>query len=158
MINRGFAAIALVNPKDRNNVGSVLRAAGCYGASLVVIAGSRPERYMGKIVTDTEKAYRHIPVLRCEDEFDCIPYDCVPVAVEFLPHGISLVDFTHPERAYYIFGPEDGTLGRRVTDRCKFVVQIPSFYCLNLACATNVVLYDRMAKQLRRIEGNTRAA
>lgn len=27
---RGFAAVGLVNPKTRENVGSVLRAAGCY--------------------------------------------------------------------------------------------------------------------------------
>jgi tRNA(Leu) C34 or U34 (ribose-2'-O)-methylase TrmL len=116
---RGFAAIALVNPKSRENVGSALRAAGCYDASLVVIAGKRPEYYMGRIPTDTQKAYRHIPT------------------------------FVHPERGYYIFGPEDGTLGVAITDRCKFKVQVSTKFCMNLAATVNVLLYDRLSKQER---------
>lgn len=147
MNSRGYAAIALCNPKSRLNVGSVLRAAGCYDASLVVVAGARPEYYMGRIATDTQKAYRHIPTLRVPDPFDAIPFDCVPIAVELLPRARDLREFTHPERAFYIFGPEDGTLGRAITDRCKHVVQIPTRFCMNLAATVNVVLYDRMLKR-----------
>lgn len=144
---RGYSAIALVNPKDPNNVGGVLRAAACYGASLVVVSGLRPDRFMGHLPTDTHKAYRHIPTLRVADVFDAIPFDCVPVAIELLPSARSLVGFTHPDRAFYVFGPEDGTLGKAVTDRCKFTVVVPTLYCMNLAVTVNVVLYDRLAKQ-----------
>jgi tRNA(Leu) C34 or U34 (ribose-2'-O)-methylase TrmL len=146
---RGYAAIGLVNPKSRENVGSVLRAAGCYEASLVVISGSRPDHFMGRIPTDTQKAYRHIPTLRVADVFESVPFDCVPVAVELLPDAKSLINFAHPERAFYIFGPEDGTLGKQVTDRCKYKVQIPTRFCMNLAATVNVVLYDRFSKQSR---------
>jgi tRNA(Leu) C34 or U34 (ribose-2'-O)-methylase TrmL len=150
---RGYAAIGLVNPKSRENVGSALRAAGCYDASLLVIGGSRPDYYMGRIATDTQKAYRNIPTLRVKDVFDALPYDCVPIAVDLLPDARNLIDFTHPERAFYIFGPEDGTLGKSITDRCKFSVQIPTAYCMNLAATVNVVLYDRLAKQARSVVG-----
>ena len=146
---RGYAAIALVNPKSRENVGSVLRAAGCYEAAMVVIGGARPEHFMGRIQTDTQKAYRHIPTLRVADVFEACPYDCVPVAVELLPDAKSLVNFVHPERAFYILGPEDGTLGHAVTDRCKYKVQVPTKFCMNLAATANVILYDRLAKQMR---------
>ena len=146
---RGFAAIGLVNPKNSANVGSALRAAGCYDASLVVIAGDRPDRYMGRIATDTQKAYRSIPTLRVPDVFSAVPYDCIPVAVDLVPNARNLIDFTHPERAFYIFGPEDGTLGKSITDRCKFSVMVPTSFCMNLAATVNVVLYDRLAKQLR---------
>jgi tRNA(Leu) C34 or U34 (ribose-2'-O)-methylase TrmL len=146
---RGFAAVGLVNPKTRENVGSTLRAAGCYGVSLVVVAGMRPDHYMGRIATDTQKAYRHIPTLRVPEVFDAIPYDCVPVAVDLLPHARSLVEFHHPERAFYIFGPEDGTLGKVITDRCKHAVKVPTRFCMNLAASVNVILYDRLAKQVR---------
>lgn len=149
MGTRGYSAVALVNPKSRENVGSVLRAAGCYDVSLVVIGGMRPDKYMGRIQTDTQKAYRHIPTLRVPEVFDAIPYDCVPVAVELLPDAKSLVNFTHPERAFYILGPEDGTLGHAITDRCKHKVQVPTKFCMNLAATANVVLYDRLAKQMR---------
>lgn len=88
---RGFAAVALVNPKTRENVGSAIRAAGCYDAAMVVISGGRPERYMGRIKTDTHKSYRHIPTLRVNSVFDSVPYDCVPIAVE-------LTDDARPRR------------------------------------------------------------
>lgn len=143
---RGFACVALDNPKNSANVGSALRAAGCYGASLVVIGGPRPEKYMGRIPTDTQKAYRHIPTQRVQDIFDALPYDCVPVAVDLLPSARPLHMFTHPERAFYIFGAEDATLGKRITDKCKHSVYIPTNYCMNLAACVNVVLYDRATK------------
>jgi len=146
---RGFAAVGLVNPKTRENVGSALRAAGCYGVSLMVISGMRPDHYMGRINTDTQKAYRHIPTLRVQDVFEAVPFDCIPIAVDLLPNARSLVGFQHPERAFYIFGPEDGTLGKAVTDRCKFAVQVPTRFCMNLAACVNVILYDRLAKQVR---------
>lgn len=148
---RGFAAIGLVNPKHRLNVGSVLRAAGCYGASLVVLGGTRPRHYMGRIATDTQKAYRHIPTVCVDDVFDVCPEDCVPVAVDLLPHAIDLAVFSHPERAFYLFGPEDGTLSEAVVQRCTWAVQIETAHCLNLAAAVNVVLYDRLAKQRRSV-------
>jgi tRNA(Leu) C34 or U34 (ribose-2'-O)-methylase TrmL len=149
-MTRGYSAVGLVNPKCGANVGSVLRAAGCYDAALVVIAGSRPDYYMGRLATDTQKAYRRIPTLRVADVFDAVPYDCIPIAVDLLPDARSLFDFQHPERAFYIFGPEDGTLGKAVTDRCKYAVQIPTHYCMNLAATVNVLLYDRAAKNSRK--------
>jgi tRNA(Leu) C34 or U34 (ribose-2'-O)-methylase TrmL len=72
----------------------------------------------------------------------------VPVAVDLIEGATSLVEFKHPERAFYIFGAEDQTLGRRVLDWCKNVVYVPTDRCMNLAATVNVVLYDRLAKQL----------
>lgn len=139
---RGFASVALDNPKCMANVGGALRACGVYGASLMVVSGSRFQRSR----TDTMKAYRHMPVLRVGDVFDAIPYDCVPVAVDLLEDAKPLPDYTHPERAFYIFGAEDATLGQRITGRCRDKVFIPTTRCMNLAATVNVVLYDRLAK------------
>lgn len=146
MRQRGYAAIGLVNPKTPANVGSVLRAAGCYDASMVAISGDRFFR-MSKIATDTQKAYRHIPVIRAVDLHSIIPYDCVPVAVDLVDGAIPLPQFEHPERAFYVFGPEDGTLGKSTTDWCKHTVMVPTRFCMNLAATVNVVLYDRMVKR-----------
>lgn len=144
---RGFAAIGLVRPKDKANLGSVLRAAACYDASLV--AFQAPRYGHGDIrgaATDTTKAWRHIPTIKGEDILDLMPVGATPVAVDLVPGAISLTDFDHPESAFYIFGPEDGTLGATVTDRCKHKVMVPTRYCMNLAATVNVVLYDRLAK------------
>lgn len=140
---RGFASIGLVRPKDTRNVGAVLRAAHVYGAAMVAIQGDRTS------VTspaDTTKAYRHMPCLRGDDLFDLCPYGAMPVAVDLVPGATPLPRFVHPHAAFYIFGPEDGTLGRSVLDRCRYRVMVPTRHCMNLAATVNVVLYDRMAK------------
>jgi tRNA(Leu) C34 or U34 (ribose-2'-O)-methylase TrmL len=143
---RGYACIALDNPKVAANVGSVIRAAGVYRARMVVLAG---ERTPVRACTDTMKAYRHMPVLRVADVFNAIPYDCVPVAVDLLPSARPLPSYVHPERAFYVFGAEDATLGKRITERCRDVIYVPTERCMNLAACVNVVLYDRLAKEMR---------
>lgn len=142
---RGYACIALDNPKTPANIGSAMRAAGCYGAAMVVLGGPRPER-LSRCPTDTMKAYRHIPHVLVPDVFDAIPYDCVPVAVDLVAGATPLPNYRHPERAFYIFGAEDATLGKRILDRCRDKVVVPTKFCMNLAATVNVILYDRMAK------------
>jgi len=71
---------------------------------------------------------------------------CVPVAVELVEGAKPLTEYKHPARAFYIFGPEDGTLKKKITDFCDDVVYIPTEGCMNLAATVNVVLYDRLAK------------
>lgn len=68
------------------------------------------------------------------------------VCVELVEGATPLPEFDHPDNAYYLFGPEDGTLDQAVIDRADAVVFIPTRGCLNLAAAVNVVLYDRLAK------------
>lgn len=140
---RGFSCVALDNPKTPANVGSVMRAAHVYGAGLVVVSGQRFKRSG----TDTTKAWRHIPVIEAEDVFDAIPFDCVPVAVDLIEGACPLPRYVHPERAFYIFGAEDATLGKRIVDRCRDKIMVPTKYCMNLAATANVILYDRMMKR-----------
>jgi tRNA(Leu) C34 or U34 (ribose-2'-O)-methylase TrmL len=141
---RGYSAVGLFCPKTNYNVGSVLRAAGCFDSSLIVVQG---RRYQSS-GTDTQKQVKHIPMIEGNLK-DCIPYDCVPVAVDLVEGAQSLHSYTHPERAFYIFGPEDGTLGKDVTSWCRDTIYIPASACLNLAAAVNVVLYDRDKKRSR---------
>lgn len=139
---RGFAAIGLDRCKDKENLGGVLRAAGCFGASLVVVGKGR----MGKYATDTMRAYKHMPCLEVDDLLAATPYGAVPVVVEITDRAKSLTSFAHPESAYYIFGPEDGSVLPEIVNKCSLVVAIPTTACLNLAAAVNVVLYDRLCK------------
>jgi len=138
-----FCCIGLDNPKNRINVGSVLRAAGVFGCSMVAISGLRYRRGL----TDTMRTHRQLPLLQVKDLHAVIPYDCVPVAVELVEAARPLTTYTHPERAFYVFGAEDATLGERVLSWCRDVVYIPTNGCLNLAACVNVVLYDRLVKK-----------
>ena len=139
---RGYCAIGLDNPKTDVNVASALRACGVFGASFMAYSGSRYNRHSA----DTMAAYRHLPLFHTDDLRKIIPYDCVPVAVDLIDGATPLPEYKHPERAFYVFGAEDATLGARVLDWCRDVVVIPSNRCLNLAATVNVILYDRMAK------------
>lgn len=147
---RGFSAIGLMRPKDAGNVGAVLRAAHCYGASLVAVQGARTEI---RHSSDTPRAWRHMPVLRGDNLRDMIPYDAVPVAVDLVEGAESLTAFQHPQRAFYVFGPEDGTLGAATLEWCQRRVMVPTRGCMNLAATVNVILYDRLAKAERSARG-----
>lgn len=142
MSQRGYSAIALDRVKDPANLGGVLRAAGCFGAGLVVVGGGR----LGKYATDTMKAWRHVPCLEVDDLMGSIPFGCIPVAVELHARAKPLEAFTHPERAFYIFGPEDGNVSKSIIERVPLVVKVNTNRCLNLAATVNVVLYDRNMK------------
>lgn len=142
-MTRGYAAIGLHIPKSALNVGSALRAAGCYGAAMVAASGQRYHR----AATDTQATFRHLPLLQTDDLHSVIPFGCVPVAVDLIDGAIPLPSYTHPERAFYIFGPEDGTLGHGITSWCRDVIYVPTRHCMNLAATVNVVLYDRMVKR-----------
>lgn len=144
-LENGYAGIGLINPKFEHNVGSVMRAAGCYGAAFVVTTG---KRYHGS-GADTQSQIKRTPLFKTDrlSLKDFIPHDCVPVAVDLIEGAIPLPGYIHPKRAFYIFGPEDGTLGQSITSWCRDVIYIPTAYCMNLAATVNVVLYDRLAKR-----------
>ena len=153
MSKRGYAAIGLCRPKTEANLGSVLRAAHCYGASMVVSQG---DRFKPGVATNTPMAHRHIPFIRAEDLFSCVPYDCIPVVVELEPGATPIQDFKHPERAFYILGPEDGSVPKAISERCPHHVYIPTRDCMNLAATANVILFDRMMKR-REFQEESRA-
>ena len=141
-MSEGYCAIGLDNPKHKTNVGAALRAAGVYGAKFVATSG---KRYEGS-PTDTMKAYRRLPLFQVESLRRVIPYDCVPVAIDLIEGALPLTEYKHPKRAFYIFGAEDATLGKRITDFCRDTVYVPTNGCMNLAATVNVILYDRMVK------------
>jgi tRNA(Leu) C34 or U34 (ribose-2'-O)-methylase TrmL len=87
-----------------------------------------------------------IPLIGIDDLQRIIPLGCTPVAVELVEGARPLPEYTHPDRAIYIFGPEDGSLSEDVRGWCEETIYIPTEGCMNLAATVNVVLYDRMAK------------
>ena len=122
-----------------------MRAAGCFSVDAVYYCGRRYAR-AAPFSTDTHSALQRIPLQGVEDLLDTIAADMKLVCVELAEGADPLPDFVHPANAYYLFGPEDGSLRQTVIDRADAVVFIPSVGCLNLAASVNVVLYDRLAK------------
>ena len=73
-----------------------------------------------------------------------LPQGCRLVGVELLDEAVDLPSFRHPLRAAYVLGPEQGSLSPDLLARCDHVVRIPSSFCINLAMAGAIVMYDRV--------------
>lgn len=151
MSKYGSVFIGLSNPKSPTNVGAVLRAAGCYQASGVRYVGDRFDR-AAKYSTDTKNVNSSTPLIKVDDLSLGLPADTHVVCVELAEGAVPLPSFDHPERAIYIFGPEDGSLPQQVIDKADSVVYVPTVGCMNLAATVNVVLYDRLAKSNLQID------
>jgi tRNA(Leu) C34 or U34 (ribose-2'-O)-methylase TrmL len=147
-------AVALVDPKYPHNVGAAVRAASCYGVGQVwfsgervSLAGARKSRRLPR--EERMRGYQEVELRQADHFFDAFGRDVEPVAVELRPNAESLIDFEHPARALYVFGPEDGSLDRAVLARCHRFLVIPTRHCVNLSAAVYTVLYDRHAKRVR---------
>ena len=138
-------SIGLVNPKNPVNVASILRAAGCYGVASVFYTGQR-YRFAKDFNADTKAFHKVIPTVGVESLRDVVPEGASVVAVELVEGAQPLPTFEHPENAFYILGPEDGSVGEDVLSWCDHVVYVPTYSCMNLAATANVLLYDRLSK------------
>ncbi len=137
--------LGISNPKSPTNMGSILRAAGCFGATKVFYTGKRYD-LARKFATDTKQAASQIPQVHCEAFADVSPIGVKRIAVELVENATPLPHFQHPDDAFYLFGPEDGSLAQSELDQCDDVVYLPTRGCLNLAATVNILLYDRVAK------------
>lgn len=93
---------------------------------------------------------RHIPLYHYEDYddfFKHVPYDCPVIAVELADNSVPLETFEHPERCIYLLGAEDYGLPESILNRCRNTVQLMGDYCMNVATAGSIVMYDRVRKR-----------
>lgn len=144
------ATIGLVNPKSPDNVGSVMRAVANYQAERIYFTGTRYPRALShqtRALDTHRKVSKGVDVSKVDSLLNCVPQQHKIVCVELVVGAISLPEYEHPEKAFYIFGPEDGSIDQDIIDHADDVVYVPTIGCMNLAATVNVVLYDRLAKQ-----------
>lgn len=150
------AGVLLLEPKFAHNVGGSLRAAACFGADVLRWTGRRvppiEEWPEGSRLPREERLRINHSVdwghLNGSTVSTSALRHLTPICVEKLERAESLLDFIHPENALYIFGPEDGTIGKGMRSYCHRFVCIPTKNDspLNLAAAVNIVLFDRFSK------------
>lgn len=156
LVERGFACIGLDRPSDAVNIGHALRASFCYGARMVILGGDEIPGSLGNIVTDPNRASRHVPVIRASSVLEAVPEGCDVISVELDRDAIPLTEFVHPERACYVFGPENGSLSPEILASSRHKVMIPTNTALNLGMTVNTVLYDRLAKSWGKVKTRRR--
>ncbi len=140
-----MVSIGLINPKSAENIASVLRACSGFEASSIFFTGQR-SRYAQAFNPDTQQMRKKIGLVGVDSIMEMAPKGSRKVVVELVENAIPLPEYIHPENAFYIFGPEDGTVSTSIINESDDVIFIPCRHNLNLAAAANIVLYDRMAK------------
>ena len=149
MSKRGYFGIGILHVKNEENIGTLWRSANILGASFIFTVGRRYK----KQCSDTMSTYQHIPLYNysCWEDFLLhIPYDCPVVGIEIDENSVPLETFVHPERCIYLLGAEDGGLPKEVLKFCHQTVQLLGDHCMNVSTAGSIVMYDRLAKELRK--------
>ncbi len=140
---RGYFGIGVEGISKPMNLGSLMRTAHAFGASFVFTIGAAYARREGGR-SDTSDAPANVPLYEFASlqEFR-LPVDCALVGIELLDEAVDLPSFRHPRACAYVLGPERGSLSPELAARCDHVVKIPTRFCINLALAGAVVMYDR---------------
>jgi tRNA G18 (ribose-2'-O)-methylase SpoU len=141
---RGYFGIGVEGITKAMNAGGLFRAAHAFGASFAfVIGGAYARREAAN--ADTSDAPGQVPLYEFADAKSLLlPRDCRLVGVEFLEDAAPLPSFRHPRNAAYVLGRERGSLSPEILALCDDVVKIPTRFCLNLAVAGALVMYDRL--------------
>lgn len=140
---RGYFGIGAEGISKPMNVGNLVRSAHAFGASFLFLVDAHDT--IETAHADTSEAERQVPLYRFASvEALLLPRGCTLIGVELLDEAADLPSFRHPLNAAYVFGPERGSLSKAMVERCDHVVRIPTRFCINLAVAGAVVMYDRM--------------
>lgn len=143
MTTRGYFAIGVERISKSMNLGNMMRSAYGFGASFVFTINADTRAFEAK--SDTSKAAEHLPAYHWASAADMqLPRYCRLVGVELLDEAVDLPSFRHPMRAAYVLGPERGSLSDDVLAQCDYVVKIPTAFCINVATAGAIVMYDRL--------------
>jgi len=140
---RGFFGIGAERISKALNLGNLMRSAHGFGASFTFTIGADYQALEAR--ADTSKGAQHLPHYNWASPAELVlPKGCRLVGVELLEEAIDLPSFQHPKCAAYVLGPERGSLSPEIVARCDYVVRIPTSFCVNLAMAGAIVMYDRM--------------
>jgi tRNA G18 (ribose-2'-O)-methylase SpoU len=154
---RGYFGIGVEGISKPANLGALMRTSHAFGASFVFTIGAV---FDAKRTADADTAASHDSVpLHVHPDLDAftLPEGCRLVGLELVDDAIELPSFRHPPRAAYVLGAERASLSPALIERCDFVVQIPGRFCVNLAVAGAIAMYDRMISLGRFAERPVRA-
>ena len=143
LLTRGYFAIGAERISKCLNLGNLMRSAHGFGAAFTFTIGASYAALEAR--ADTSKGALHLPHYNWRSPAELVlPAGCRLVGVELLDDAIDLPSFQHPRSAAYVLGPEKGSLSPELIARCDYVVRIPTSFCVNLAMAGAIVMYDRV--------------
>jgi tRNA G18 (ribose-2'-O)-methylase SpoU len=154
---RGYFGIGVEGISKPMNLGSLLRSAHAFGAGFAFTIGAAFDA-KAAAQSDTSAAVASLPFHAYGSLDDLqLPHGCRLVGMEFRDDASDLPSFTHPGQAAYVLGAELSSLSPALVERCDFLVKIPTKFCVNVAIAGALVMYDRMISLGRFAERPVRA-
>ncbi|HEX6957561.1 MAG TPA: RNA methyltransferase [Ferrovibrio sp.] len=140
---RGYFGIGVERLSKPMNAGNLFRTAHAFGGSFVFTIGATYSVNAAR--SDTSRTPENLPWYDYPSAAELnLPQDCQLVGIELLDEAIELPRFRHPLRAAYVLGPEMGSLSPELVARCQHVLKIPTSFCVNVAVAGAIVMYDRL--------------
>lgn len=141
---RGYFGLGVEGVSKPMNFGALLRTAHAFHASFAFGIACAFDAKEARLA-DTSDALGHLPVQLYDkvENFE-MPLGCKLVGIEITPEAINLPSFTHPPAAAYVLGAERDSLSPELQARCDYIIRIPTKFCINLAVAGAIVIYDRM--------------
>lgn len=141
--SRGYFAVGAERISKSLNLGNLMRSAHGFGASFTFTIGATYQALEAQ--ADTSKGRTHLPHFDWQSLDDmALPKGCRLVGVELLDDAVDLPSFRHPLQAAYVLGPERGSLSEDLLAKCDYTVRIPTKFCVNVAMAGAIVMYDRV--------------
>jgi len=139
---RGYFGIGVERLSKPMNAGNLSRSAQAFGAGfLFTVAGTYDQR---QAQSDTSHATHQLPFYEFDDVAGMLlPERCQLVGIELIDGAVDLPTFKHPIQAAYVLGPERGSLSPEMVSRCEYLIKIPTAFCINVATAGAIVMYDR---------------
>ncbi len=140
---RGYFGIGVERLSKPTNAGNLFRTAHAFGGSFVFTVNTLPHKE--RLYSDTSNSFENMPYYAWDtvDEM-MLPKGCALVGIELLDDAIDLPEFRHPRSCAYVLGPEQGSLSEAVLEKCQYTIKIPAKFCVNVAIAGAIVMYDRM--------------
>jgi tRNA G18 (ribose-2'-O)-methylase SpoU len=141
---RGYFGVGVEGLSKPMNLGALMRTAHAFGASFTFTVDAAAAIREVELA-DTSKSTGHVPHFAWPQLADMqLPQGCQLVGVELADDAVDLPVFRHPHAAAYVLGRERGDLTPAMLQRCAHVVRIPTRFCLNVAVAAALVMYDRV--------------
>ena len=140
---RGYFGIGVEGISKAMNLGNLFRTGHAFGASFAFTINAHYSLKLGK--SDTSGTPANIPFFNFDAPDDLVLGEgCTLIGIEMVERATDLPSFYHPRCAAYVLGPERGELSPRLMDKCSQIVQIPAKFCINVATAGAIVMYDRL--------------
>ena len=143
---------------DPHNLGTVLRAAECFGVDAVIWSKNRGVDLTPVVSKASVGASELVPIIRVSNLADAArklkAADYWVASAVIHENARSLNDFDAPDRVALIVGSEGEGIGRLIVEASDYMVYIPlegAIQSLNVSQAATVFLYElrRQQKQCR---------